>query len=419
MWAPSTRALGGEQAAARLGRAPLPLLDARARDLERDPALGRGRRRDVDRLEERRAALGQSPGAGERPRAALEQVEPADRGLRPDGHEPQRGRVPARGARRGAPRAVAGGLLEERDRVGVAVAGGVLGVAGTGRRRGVAGGQGGAGALVGADPPPRAGGLVDGVADERAAECEAARDAGRADEAAGDELVEGGEDLALRALGDLGDEVGLERLARDGRGLEHGPRGGRDGGELAAQRHRDGGRDVLVRARELLEVEGVAGAAPVEGVGRGRVDARAEQLARRGPVERAERHRRRAPLALGAGLRRGEAGRDAARARGPGDQDRRLGRAVEQRDEQVGRGGVGVLEVVEDEDRRAVAGECLEQRADGAVGAVPLARAERGADAGRAGRRQDRREGRVVAGVHAGGGGRTRAAWSSASIQTA
>ena len=71
------RLAGGDEPAARLGRPPFPLLHPRAGDLEADAALGRGVRGQIARLDERRAALGQPAGGGERAGAALEEVEAA------------------------------------------------------------------------------------------------------------------------------------------------------------------------------------------------------------------------------------------------------------------------------------------------------------------------------------------------------
>jgi hypothetical protein len=114
----------------------------------------------------------------------------------------------------------------------------------------------------------------------------------------------------------------------------------------------------------------------VRRVGGGRVDVRAEQRAGGRAVERPEDDRRGDALALGTCDRGLQARGHAARARGPGDRDRRPRRTVEQRDEQVDRRRVGPLDVVEYEDERAAARELLDQCADGAVRAVALAGAE-------------------------------------------
>ena len=99
------------------------------------------------------------------------------------------------------------------------------------------------------------------------------------------------------------------------------------------------------------------------------------------------------PLALGAHERGLQARREAAGARGPRDRDRPARRAVEQRDEQVDRRGVGPLDVVEAQHERPVARELLEQRADGAVRAMALhARGERGRRGGLGGGGEDRGE---------------------------
>ena len=145
----------------------------------------------------------------------------------------------------------------------------------------------------------------------------------------------------------------------------------------------------------------------------------AEQLAGRGPVERAERDRRRATLALGARERAPRGGP----GRGPRARPRRSataaagGRSSSATSRSID-AGVGALEVVEDEHDRPVARERLEQRADGAVGAVALARA------GGRRRRQRRPDGRIVARAASWaastrrGGGRARRGASSASTQT-
>ncbi len=119
---------------------------------------------------------------------------------------------------------------------------------------------------------------------------------------------------------------------------------------------------VAAPARELLQVERVASAVAVD-----RVRARADQLARLGLVERTERDE--AVLRCRLPVLRGGSWPGSGRDR---EEDRAGGRAVDERAEDVERGGVGPVDVVEADDQWARRGQPLEQVAERAVGAVAV-----------------------------------------------
>ena len=129
---------------------------------------------------------------------------------------------------------------------------------------------------------------------------------------------------------------------------------------------------LLARARELLEVEGVAAAVAVDVRERTRIHVaeqlrrlRLAQLLQADPQERGHRERG------------GQALRSLAAAEREGDQHGRLRPAPQQRREQLDRGGVGPVEVVQHEHERVRIGQPLEQRPHGAVGPVALVRQRR------------------------------------------
>ena len=73
----------------------------------------------------------------------------------------------------------------------------------------------------------------------------------------------------------------------------------------------------------------------------------------------------------------GKPGLKLSRARGRCDQHAGVGRPAQQRHEEIGRGGVGPVEVVEDEHERLGGGELLQQHAYSAVGAIALVEGRR------------------------------------------
>ena len=88
--------------------------------------------------------------------------------------------------------------------------------------------------------------------------------------------------------------------------------------------------------------------------------------------------------------RRGESHGCLRAPEGQREEDRRLGPAPQERDQQLDRCLVGPVEVVEDDDQRAFPREELEQLAGGPVGAIPLV--GNGATAARGGTAQGRED---------------------------
>ncbi len=224
-----------------------------------------------------------------------------------------------------------------------------------------------------------------------------------ADQAARHELVEREPAVGEPAGGLRHAELG--RVPGHRRAAQQVARGSGQRRDLLPERRGDGrGHGTAVRrrgvgrggrraaARELLEVERVAAAEPVElGPDPGGHEV-AEQRVGLVGAERGERDVDDAPVAA----RRLEGGqhgrREPARAERGGDQQRRARRAAQEVGDELERRVVGPLQVVEQDDHRRAGGELLEQRADGAVRAVALvlqrrrrrrvARADRGEHAG-------------------------------------
>ena len=242
-------------------------------------------------------------------------------------------------------------------------------------------------ASVGREPPTGRCSLVDGPSDERVPEDELARHRCRANEVAGDQLIEGAEALRVRELGDRCREIGLERLAGDSRAPEQCLLLRRQRSDLLRQRGRDGsgygnacdigvdaggvdrGRQspFLARAPELLEVERVAAAVAIDRRGLARLEI-AEQQVRLRFGERLEHD----PLRGGhreCGRQRRRSGRG---AKADCEQHGCIRLAAQQGGEQLERRLVAPVQVVEDDDERLLAREQLEQPADGPVGAVAL-----------------------------------------------
>ena len=100
-------------------------------------------------------------------------------------------------------------------------------------------GEGLGDAFVRSDAPGGRRGLVDGAPDDRMAEAEAPRHAGRPDQVGAEQLVDGVHRLRLADVGRGGGQLGLERVAGDRRALQHPPAAGGQQRELLAQ----GGHD--------------------------------------------------------------------------------------------------------------------------------------------------------------------------------
>ena len=337
--------------------------------------------------------------------ATLELAERAQRARERDPHvdlplavvarqQPQRRLEPVRRRRGRASRRRDAGVQQQHDRVLVAAAGGLLDVMRALGGRGAAGRQRRRRARVGRELPAARRRLVDRAAHDRMAEDEAPRHRRRAHQVQRQEPVERGEALRRRQLRDRRRQVGLERLAGDGGGVQQRVLGRRKGSELLGQRRRHGGRHpgrttgfriaverraqppLPARSRELLEVERVAAAVAVDRRHRSRIEP-GQQLARLGLVERRERD----PSYRRHGERGRQGPRGTSRAERERQQDGSLDAATQQRREQLDRRAVAPVQVVEHEHERPRAREEAEQAARRAVSAIALV-GDRVADAG-------------------------------------
>ena len=377
---------------ARAGRIVVaePVLECRGADPERDALLGVGAVHEPEQgRAPARGVAGRALRVGQRDRHAQAALGVGG------GQQPQR-RRPDPCRRRGRTGLeLGGGVAEERDRPLVAGPRRVLDVAGAGDRAGAARGQRRRRAAVGGHAPARRCDVVDGAADDRVAEREAARDRRGADQPARHELVHRGGGGPVVQLRHRGGELGIERVAGHGGGVEQHPRAGRDRVELGGQRAGDAvghavqvhRRARAVRPRELLQIERVAAAVGVDGL-RGRADERGRlllvQRRRREPLERA--------LPQRGGCCGGHRRRRLALARRRRHQHRARGQPPQQRRQRGGRGGVEPVRVVEPEQERGPGGERRQQVAQGPVHAVAVGglglgqRAQRGQEAGQGAR---------------------------------
>ena len=281
-------------------------------------------------------ALGEAALGGERARPRQQELDSLPAG-RVVGQESQCGAEPSGGAGGRAQGRRRPGLGEHGHRRQVPVARRELDVMRPRRRRCAARGEDLRAALVGAQQPAAGRALVHRPAHERMAEAEAPRDVGRAHEAELEQHVERLHGRGVVRAGRRGGEVGLERVAGDGRAAQH-PAGvgGQerellgdrcdhraryaDGLEIPLAGHRPRGR--ALRAGELLEVERVAARLLVEHVGPLASDLVAEERARRVAREAAQ-------LAAGRGRHGGRPARApsrGARAAGAGGWPSRPGR---------------------------------------------------------------------------------------------
>ena len=255
--------------------------------------------------------------------------------------------VPGRGALLDVPRAIGRGRAQAPERRG--------------------------GARVRRDAPARARGLIDRPADERVPEGEPARHVGRADEVALQQVVErveGGLGVELRH-GPC--EIGLERLARDRRGVDQPPRFGGQRRQLLDERGGDRGRDpAAVRGAGVREGGGPGAHAAARGrTGCRRCCGTAPRPGRaaRGLPEQRRRlglaERREPQLGdLGARQRGEQPLRGLARPVGEGEQHRPVEPAAQQRADELQRGVVAPVQVVEHEHEPVLRGERLQQRLD-------------------------------------------------------
>ncbi len=265
-------------------------------------------------------------------------------------------------------------------------------------------------ALVGLQPPGREDPVVDRAAHERMAERERPALPGRRDEARHHEPVE--HRRVGRDAGRGGSELGVERVPRDGGALGQRARLDRERGDLLLDGRDDGrrepaGAEAVGRPRELAQEQRAAG-----GLAR-------QALAQRGGRDVAQ-HRERRVVADPVERDLLAAGHAAQRVEqpwhGPGgprrerDQVPHGRRPAQQVQDELDRGLVGPVQVVEQQDDRAPAAEQLEQRAGGAVQVEALGRAHAGraqarqaAEAGRHGIDRPRRQ-IVNVGQHRGVG---------------
>ena len=283
------------------------------------------------------------------------------------GQQPERGRVIVRGGGGGRGLQLDRGRLEERDRVFVAGARGVLNVVRAWHGAGAAAFQLGGGTVVCAEPPATGGRDVDRVAHHRVAEREAARRARWAHQRSHEQLVERVQRGGLGQLGDRGGQARLERIACHG-GRFKGPAYlRRERGELGRERRGDGGRHraAAVRGRtvrgerdagQLLEVERVAAGPRID-----RARALSDELGRFGPAQRPERQRRESVIALGAGERSRQRGGHLALARGEREQHGGGGRPADQRRQRLDRCRISPLHVVHPHDQPARGGKPFER----------------------------------------------------------
>ena len=227
-------------------------------------------------------ALGEAALGGERARPGQQQPD-ALLAVRVLGHEAQRRAEPAGGADGRAEDRRRSRLGEHGHRRQIPVTRRELDVMRPRHGRRPALGEDPRAALVGAQQPAAGRALVHRAAHERMPEAEAPRDVGRAREAELEELVERLHGRGLVRTGRGGGEVGLERVAGDGRAAQHLPglrgqerellrergdhrRGDADGLQRPAAGHRRRGGARRVRAGELLQIERVPAGLLVERV---------------------------------------------------------------------------------------------------------------------------------------------------------
>jgi hypothetical protein len=202
--------------------------------------------------------------------------------------------------------------------------------------------------------------------------------AGGTDEVGGDEAVERDGDVAVSQRR-CGGELGIERVARDGRALDQGPRGRRQRPDLEADRRHEGRRQRLSRiARDptqLLEEQRIAARLAHDAVAQRAVRQLGDERAGGVVGERAgldvlPRGRRAGGVEQ---PRRGRLGPQRER-----EQVRRARRPAQQVQDQLDRGLVGPVEVVEHQRDGPLAAQQLEQRPDRAVVAEALCRSRGG-----------------------------------------
>ena len=238
---------------------------------------------------------------------------------------------------------------------------------------GATGGQRLRGPRVGGDPPPAARGLVHGPPHQGVPEAEPSRAIGGPHEVGHQQGVERRERGLLCQAGGGRGLPDVERVPGDRCALCECPGLGRKRGDLTGERRRNAARHpradrrrgrrrpLACRAAQRLQVEGVAAALLVEARARGPPEAGRQQ--RIGGLRRERPELERPGRAVAAGRPEGVLeGRRAARPRGEAEQHAASRAPVEQERDDVGRGRVGPVDVVEQEGHGAVGGPALEQR---------------------------------------------------------
>ena len=268
------------------------------------------------------------------------------------------------------------GSAEDGDRAEISGPGGVLDVVGAGVRGHPYRSERRGAALVRGETPPARSRLVDRPPDERVPETEPARNIRWPDEIDAEKLIDGVDRGGVVDRGRGSRQLGLERVARHRRTLEHAARAVREQAELLGQggrdalRHLDPGEGDLgavadrrlravERARELLQVERVAsarlvelGSCPVRGAPRSSCASSGFSAATSIRSSDSDRCARSSTVARRSGTCRGT-----DRQRG---QYRRGRRPMEKCAEQLDAGRIGPVEVVQDEDERLRRREQLE-----------------------------------------------------------
>ena len=307
------------------------------------------------------------------------------------GQQPQGAGEPAGGDRRRPCAGLLGGLFEHRRARLVAHARGAFDVMRTRGDRARALGECVGGERVRAQPPRLARGLIDGPAHDRMAKPVAARHRRRAQHVTRGQLLERRERLRVIQPGRGGGELEVGRIAHDRRPPGQPPRELAKAGDLLPERGRDRGRHAdraVARARDpgqLLHIERIA-AALAEHL----APDRRGQLGAHQRVRLGGRQRRQAQFGDRGLARRRLERREHQRGQLPvaereRDQDPSRRGPPQQVHDQLQRGVVGPVDVVEHEHDGLLRREPPEQRAHRPMGpeALVLEPAVRHVPAGR------------------------------------
>jgi hypothetical protein len=368
---------------ARLVVATEQALDGGARPREPRAQRVRPGRDEGERFQERLVAVGIAARRGQRVGESREELDALLRRRRP-GKQAERVGEPVGGAGRREANCRLAGLTQDSGCFGISLARRALDVMGPCRRCRSACRQRPRAAVVGAEPPGARGRLVDGAPDERMPEPEASWHVRSPHEIEPEKLVDRVHGLGLGRRGRGCGQLGLEGIAGDRRPFEDEPGRAREKRQLLRERRGHGRRDAdrlrrrllahgrrarpVGRSGQLLEVEWVAAALVVEGVGFRAADELPRLVAaQRAELDPCQELRPVCPLERG-----GEALRQLARANGEREQHRRRRHPAQERPHELDGGSVGPVQVVETEHDRLERGESLEQRAHRPVAAIAL-----------------------------------------------